>query len=212
MCRSNGDRRAVVKRVEELVGAKASRAASSEENTDDQTAARRRRHRLPAGLPARFRQLACRSRGGSGGIDGNVSTALGIAAATGKPTVLLVGDITLYHDMNGLLAIRNCGVDNLTILLLNNDGGGIFQRLPVAKFDPPFTDMFVMPHGLQFEHAARLYGLDFVSVTDREAFRSAVDVTVGARTPRIIEVRTDAAHDDARRKQIQQLVTTVLQR
>lgn len=149
---------------------------------------------------------------GASGIDGNVSTALGIAAATGKATVLLIGDITLYHDMNGLLAVRNCGVDNLTIVLLNNDGGGIFHRLPVSKFDPPFTDMFVMPHGLQFEHAARLYGLDFVSVTDREAFRSAVDVTVGAHTPRIIEVRTDAAHDDARRKQIQQMVTSVLQR
>ncbi len=149
---------------------------------------------------------------GASGIDGNVSTALGLAAATGKPTVLLVGDITLYHDMNGLLAVRNCGVDNLTIVLLNNDGGGIFQRLPVSKFDPPFTELFVMPHGLQFEHVARLYGLDFVSVTDRETFRSAVDVTVGGRTPRIIEVRTDAAHDDARRKQIQQLVTTVLQR
>lgn len=149
---------------------------------------------------------------GASGIDGNVSTALGIAAATGKPTVLLVGDITLYHDMNGLLAVRNCGVDNLTIVLLNNDGGGIFHRLPVSKFDPPFTDLFVMPHGLQFEHAAALYGLEYSRVEDREAFRSAVDVSVGSRLPRLIEVRTDAARDEARRKQIQQMVSTALQR
>lgn len=149
---------------------------------------------------------------GASGIDGNVSTALGIAAATGKPTVLLVGDITLYHDMNGLLAVKQCGVDNLTIVLLNNDGGGIFHRLPVAKFDPPFTDLFVMPHGLQFQHVAALYGLEFVRADDRESFRAAVDQSVGGRVPRIIEVRTDAAHDDARRKQIQNMVTAALQR
>ena len=149
---------------------------------------------------------------GASGIDGNVSTALGIAAATGKPTVMLVGDITLYHDMNGLLAVQKCGVDNITIVLLNNDGGGIFHRLPVSKFDPPFTELFVMPHGLRFEHVAALYNLAFIRANNREDFRQAVDTTVGSRIPRMIEIRTDAAHDEARRKQIQQKVTASLQR
>ena len=149
---------------------------------------------------------------GASGIDGNVSTALGIAAATRKPTVLLVGDITLYHDMNGLLAVNKCGVDNITVVLLNNDGGGIFHRLPVAKFEPPFTDWFVMPHGLQFQHAAALYGLEYVHAEDEPVLRDALAFSINERSPLLIEVKTDAAHDDARRKQIQQMVTASLQR
>ncbi len=132
------------------------------------------RHVDQFGKPSSTKHLHIYANRGASGIDGNMSTALGIAAATGRsPLVLLVGDITLYHDMNGLLAARQHGLDNVTFVVINNDGGGIFQRLPVSKFDPPFTDLFVMPHGLQFEHVARLYGLDFVSVTDRETFRQA---------------------------------------
>jgi 2-succinyl-5-enolpyruvyl-6-hydroxy-3-cyclohexene-1-carboxylate synthase len=69
---------------------------------------------------------------GASGIDGVVSTALGIAAARMGPTVLAIGDISLYHDANGLLAARQHRLD-LTIVLLNNDGGGIFSFLPQAS-------------------------------------------------------------------------------
>ena len=63
--------------------------------------------------------------------------------------MLLVGDITFYHDMNGLFAVRNLDLRNVTIVLMNNNGGGIFNRLPINQFDPPFTDLFPMPHNLQ---------------------------------------------------------------
>ena len=148
---------------------------------------------------------------GASGIDGNVSTALGIAAGTGKPLVMLVGDVTLYHDMNGLLAVRKCGVENVTVVLLNNDGGGIFHRLPIHQYDPPFNDLFVMPHGLEFEHAAKLYGLDFVRAGNADLLRQALDTSIGSGMPRIIEVRTDAAQDEARRKQIVQQINRALQ-
>lgn len=136
---------------------------------------------------------------GASGIDGNISTALGMGAARpDAPLAALVGDITFYHDMNGLLAARRCGVP-VTLVLLNNNGGGIFYRLPVRDYDPAFTDLFVTPHGLQFEHAARLYDLEYICADSRESFRAAFAEGIGERRWRIIEVPTDPHHDLAAR-------------
>ena len=111
------------------------------------------RHLDQFGQPGGKRINVFANRGASG-IDGNISTALGAgAAAPEKPLVMIIGDVTFMHDMNGLLAIQRCKVP-ATIVLLNNNGGGIFHRLPVNAFDPPFTDLFITPHGLDFQHAA----------------------------------------------------------
>lgn len=146
---------------------------------------------------------------GASGIDGNISTGLGIAAATERPTVLVVGDVTFYHDMNGLLAARNAGrrpLDNVTIVLLNNNGGGIFRRLPIAQIEPPFTELFLTPHSLDFAHASRLYGLEHVRITQTAAFRTAFTDALDHPTARVIEVVTDGAVDDARRRELNRLV------
>ena len=139
---------------------------------------------------------------GASGIDGNVSTALGISAARGgKPLVAVLGDITLYHDMNGLLAIKRCGVP-LTIVLLNNEGGGIFHRLPIREFEPAFSDFFITAHGLDFANAAALYDLNYIRADDRAAFRKAFSESVGGTTSTLIEARTDAVADLQRRNEI----------
>ncbi len=148
---------------------------------------------------------------GASGIDGNISTALGIASQTGEPLVLLVGDITFYHDMNGLFAIRNLNLNNVTIVLMNNNGGGIFNRLPISGYDPAFTDLFIMPHNLQFEHAAKLYGMDWVSVTDRPTFRHTLSGALTSGVPQIVEVRTNIQQDEQRRKEVIQAVKRALQ-
>ncbi len=101
---------------------------------------------------------------GASGIDGTVSTALGVAAVC-QPLLLVTGDLAFYHDLNGLLALQRCGV-TATILVINNNGGGIFRHLPIAQFEPPFTELFHTPHHLQFESAARLFGLDYFRVTN----------------------------------------------
>ncbi len=146
---------------------------------------------------------------GVSGIDGNISTALGTGAARpDRPLVAVMGDITFYHDMNGLLAVHRCGVP-VTIVLLNNDGGGIFHRLPVKDYDPAFTDYFITAHGLDYSHAAMLYGLDYVQVTQRDAFRVAFTDSISQRRSTIIEVRTDAKQDLRRRAE---LVEAVFQR
>jgi 2-succinyl-5-enolpyruvyl-6-hydroxy-3-cyclohexene-1-carboxylate synthase len=137
---------------------------------------------------------------GASGIDGNISTGLAIAAAhRDRPVTLLVGDITLFHDMNGLFALRDQRLHNVTIVLLNNDGGGIFQRLPIAGFDPVFTELFIMPHGLDFRHVAALYGLEYQVVNDRATFRALTAEPPEDRA-RLIEVRTETPHDETARR------------
>ena len=139
---------------------------------------------------------------GASGIDGNVSTALGIGAARpGRPLVAVLGDITLYHDMNGLLAVNRCGAP-VTVVLLNNGGGGIFHRLPAREFEPHFSDYFITPHGLDFSHAAALYGLDYIRADDRDSFRDAFSRSLGRERSTLIEVRTNARADLQRRADI----------
>ncbi len=159
------------------------------------------RHLDQFGVAAGGPSFAWANRGASG-IDGNVSTALGIGAARrGVPLVAVLGDITLYHDMNGLLAVKRCGAP-VTLVLLNNDGGGIFQRLPVREYEPHFSDYFSTPHGLDFAHSAAMYGLDYIRADDRDSFRSAFSRSLGGQRSTLIEVRSDAVADLQRRADI----------
>lgn len=99
---------------------------------------------------------------GANGIDGLVSTGLGLSAALGR-SALILGDLAFYHDMNGLLAARRFSLDAF-ILVINNDGGGIFSFLPVADLDPArFELLFGTPHHLRFGAAADLYGGRFTA-------------------------------------------------
>ena len=114
----------------------------------------------PPALPG-HRFLANR---GASGIDGLVSTGLGAtASAPDSTTVLLLGDLSLYHDMNGLWAIRRHGLRPV-IVVLDNNGGGIFNFLPQAAHQDVFEELFGTPLGLNMEDVARLYGLDFCAV------------------------------------------------
>lgn len=149
---------------------------------------------------------------GASGIDGNISTALGIAAANPTvPLVMLIGDITLFHDMNGLFPIKDRAMDNVTIVLINNDGGGIFHRLPIQGYDPAFTDLFIMPHGLDFQHTAALYGLDYERVDDRAAFRERIAAVQAGQPARLIEIRTNGIHDETARRALLKRVRAHLQ-
>ncbi len=129
---------------------------------------------------------------GASGIDGNISTGLGIAAATNDPTVILVGDITFYHDSNGLLALKQLGLDKVIIVLINNNGGGIFHRLPVARFEPPFKELFLTPHNLDFAPIAAMYGLDHQIAADHASFIAIFKKALAAESASVIEIRTDS--------------------
>ncbi|HXC46579.1 MAG TPA: 2-succinyl-5-enolpyruvyl-6-hydroxy-3-cyclohexene-1-carboxylic-acid synthase [Solirubrobacteraceae bacterium] len=132
---------------------------------------------------------------GANGIDGTVSSAFGVAAASAGPVVLLIGDVALAHDLGGLLAASRLDL-KLTIVLLNNEGGGIFDFLAVAKSkaastDDIYTQHIATPTGLDFATAAKLYGLDHETVTDVAAFRAALERAFASPHSTIVEVRTE---------------------
>jgi 2-succinyl-5-enolpyruvyl-6-hydroxy-3-cyclohexene-1-carboxylate synthase len=137
--------------------------------------------------PAPPRVLANR---GANGIDGTASTAFGVAAAARGPVVLLTGDVALLHDVGGLLAARRLGLP-LAIVLLDNDGGGIFHFLPVAGEGAAFEEHVATPHGLDFAHVAALYGLDHERVAAPEPFRAALDRALVSDHATLIHIRTD---------------------
>jgi 2-succinyl-5-enolpyruvyl-6-hydroxy-3-cyclohexene-1-carboxylate synthase len=128
---------------------------------------------------------------GASGIDGIVSTALGAGSATDDPLVLVTGDLAYYHDMNGLLSVARCGVD-ATVVVVNNDGGGIFHMLPVEAFDPPFTDQFRTPHGLDFEPTGDLYGLDYEQASTVSGFERAYEGSLASPGSQVVDVTVDA--------------------
>jgi 2-succinyl-5-enolpyruvyl-6-hydroxy-3-cyclohexene-1-carboxylate synthase len=147
---------------------------------------------------------------GANGIDGTVSAAFGAAAASLGPVVLLTGDVALAHDIGGLLAARRLGL-SLTIVLLNNDGGGIFHFLPVSTETDAFEEHVATPHGLEFEHAAALYGCGYERVGTAEELKAAIERWLGSGTT-IIEVRTDREQNLALHRRVADTVLAALDR
>ncbi len=129
---------------------------------------------------------------GANGIDGTVSTAFGVAAASSGPVVLLLGDVTLAHDIGGLLAASRLGL-KLTIVVLNNDGGGIFHFLPVASEGEAFERHIATPTGLAIERVAALYGCGHVRADTVDRFAEALMGSLGGDGTTLIEVRTERA-------------------
>jgi len=124
---------------------------------------------------------------GVNGIDGTISTALGLAA-NGKPTYLVTGDLSLFHDLNGLAVAKTHNL-NLIIILHNNDGGGIFEYLP-QKGTKHFDYLFSTSQGLDYSGAARLYGCGYTKLTypyELQAALAAASIELGVH---IIEIPT----------------------
>ena len=138
-------------------------------------------------FPARDEPPRVLSNRGANGIDGTVSTAFGVAAASQGPVVLLIGDVALAHDIGGLLAALRLGL-KLTIVLLNNDGGGIFEFLPVAGEADVFEEHVATPTGLDFARAAALYECDHMLVED---LGPALDSALASERTTILEVSTE---------------------
>jgi 2-succinyl-5-enolpyruvyl-6-hydroxy-3-cyclohexene-1-carboxylate synthase len=153
---------------------------------------------------------------GANGIDGTVSSAFGAAADGRGPVVLLIGDVALAHDIGGLLAARRLGLP-LTIVLIDNGGGGIFDFLPVAAASGEgeqdiYTRHVATPTGLDFAHAAQLYGLAHERVADVASFREALERALTARPPgaRIIEVQGERAANVALHRRVWAAVSGAL--
>jgi len=119
----------------------------------------------------------------------------GVAAVSDGPVVLLIGDVALAHDLGGLLAAGRLGLE-LRIVVLNNDGGGIFHFLPVSGQHDAFEEHIATPHGLRFEHAAALYGLRYAPARTARQLRDALGAA------QLIEVHTDRAANLERHRRL----------
>ncbi|MEH2456158.1 2-succinyl-5-enolpyruvyl-6-hydroxy-3-cyclohexene-1-carboxylic-acid synthase [Nostoc sp.] len=129
---------------------------------------------------------------GANGIDGTLSTALGIAHRQ-QSSVMLTGDLALLHDTNGFL-IRNKFVGHLTIVLINNNGGGIFEMLPIAKFDPPFEEFFGTPQDIDFAQLCVTYNVQHELITSWEQLQQKLNL-LPATGIRVLELQTNRKAD-----------------
>jgi 2-succinyl-5-enolpyruvyl-6-hydroxy-3-cyclohexene-1-carboxylate synthase len=133
--------------------------------------------------PKPLRFLAGR---GANGIDGVVSAAAGAALGSGRPTFVLIGDVALIHDLGGLVSARRAGA-TLTVVCLNNDGGGIFDFLPVASHAEPrvYERHVATPHGTDMAAVAALAGLEHRTAA------TAAELGAALGAPGLVEMRSD---------------------
>ena len=125
---------------------------------------------------------------GVNGIDGTISTALGLAV-NGRPTYLVTGDLSLFHDLNGLAVAKTHNL-NLTIILHNNDGGGIFEYLP-QKGTKHFDYLFSTSQGLDYSGAAKLYGCGYTKISSPDELSSVLANVSQEIGVHIIEIPTN---------------------
>ena len=125
---------------------------------------------------------------GVNGIDGTISTALGLAV-NGRPTYLVTGDLSLFHDLNGLAVAKTHNL-NLTIILHNNDGGGIFEYLP-QKGTKHFDYLFSTSQGLDYSGAAKLYGCGYTKISSPNELSSVLAKIGQESGVHIIEIPTN---------------------
>ena len=151
-------------------------------------------------LPSLERAIVVRSNRGANGIDGVVSTALGSAAVAEGPVALVVGDLSFLHDLNALVAAKLHDL-SATIVLVNNDGGGIFSFLSQASAIAPdvglpehYEELFGTPHGIDVAPIVAALGGEHRRVTTAD-LDGAVRASIGRPGVRVLELRTERARN-----------------
>lgn len=151
------------------------------------------------------KQITLLANRGVSGIEGLISSALGAAATTTKRVTLLIGDLAFYHDLNGLLIGKQYELD-LTILLMNNNGGGIFSFLPQANEPKYFEKLFGTPLHIDFKHAITMYQGTYRLVDDVVQLKKELQESYQRNGTTVIEVRTDREENMRWHRQIWQQI------
>jgi len=136
---------------------------------------------------------------GASGIDGIISTALGIMVGNRKPTVLLIGDLAFYYDLNGLLAAKKYNIP-LVIILINNNGGGIFKVLPISNYKKFFKKYFIASHNLDFKPFVEGYGGNYNLIKSWNHFRQIFPKSLAKKNFSVLEIKTNASTSLSLRK------------
>jgi 2-succinyl-5-enolpyruvyl-6-hydroxy-3-cyclohexene-1-carboxylate synthase len=126
---------------------------------------------------------------GASGIDGLIATAAGCAEGSQKPLLAVVGDLSFLHDLNSLQLVRAVSTP-MALLVINNDGGGIFRLLPVDGEQSSAITYFQTPHGLDAQMAARMFGIPYMNPTGCREVEAAVSQALDSSGCTLIEVKT----------------------
>lgn len=163
---------------------------------------------LSNSMPIRWAEMYAAARAGHprvivnrgvNGIDGIISTAAGVAAGIGMPTVCVLGDLTFLHDQNGLWGLVRQGIP-LKLVVVHNDGGGVFHFLPIAAHTPVFEPLVAMPHGVDLEKLAQAHGVPCRRLTGGDNVGVQVVASLAQPGPCLFILRSDRA-DNYRRHQ-----------
>jgi 2-succinyl-5-enolpyruvyl-6-hydroxy-3-cyclohexene-1-carboxylate synthase len=173
---------------------------------------------LDGWLPATDRAITVRSNRGANGIDGVVSTALGSSAVASGEVALVVGDISFLHDLNALVAARLHDL-SATIVLVNNDGGGIFSFLPQAQpaavagmgLPDHYEELFGTPHGIDVGPIVTALGGEHRRV-DVATLGPEIAASVGRAGVRVLELRTNRARNVELHRDVAALVAAALEK
>jgi 2-succinyl-5-enolpyruvyl-6-hydroxy-3-cyclohexene-1-carboxylate synthase len=148
---------------------------------------------------------------GANGIDGTMSTAIGVAVSSGQPTAVLLGDIAFLHDSTALVGIKQRDID-LTIVVIDNDGGGIFSFLPQATAigGDVFERLFGTPHGVRPEELAAAHGIASLTIEDPSAFAPSIRSTMTSGGVWLVVVRTERAANVKVHQELNEAVASAL--
>lgn len=135
------------------------------------------------------KNLSVATNRGASGIEGFVASAAGFIDGAQKEVYLIIGDVALIHDLNSLYFLKDLTIP-LKIILINNDGGGIFTLLPIHK-EKEVTDYITSPHGQTFDQMARAFGIDYISVKEKESLVPALQILQEKKTSCLLEIFVD---------------------
>lgn len=147
------------------------------------------------------RDIVVAANRGASGIDGLIATAVGFANGLQRRTTLVLGDLSALHDLNSLALVANSKVP-MTVVIINNQAGHIFDLLPVAKSSSHFERYFATPHSLQFEQAAGMFGIEYLTATNLAQLAAGLDAAQHSGRTIVLEARTDRQYNMLVRQQI----------
>jgi len=151
------------------------------------------------------------SNRGASGIDGVISTATGFAESSNKATTLLIGDHAFIHDLNSLSLIKTMKVP-VVIILVNNQGGGIFHFLPISENKEIFEKYFVFPHNFTFKGVCSSFQIDHFLIRDKKSFTEQYDAVLGSGKSAVLEIETDRDYNLRIRRKMKMEILKILEK
>lgn len=148
---------------------------------------------------------------GASGIDGNIATSAGFSFARGRVVTAIVGDLSALHDLNSLSILTKEEI-KVILIIVNNDGGGIFSFLPISAYPETFEKYFGVPHGYNFEHICKMFGLEYRVTKDREELKRLYLNALEKETSCVIEVPTNRPENLKLHRDLQERIKSEVRR